>query len=411
MNGRPTTARAAGALVALSLSSFTYVTTETQPIGLLLPIAQDLHTTASAVGLLVTCYGLVVVATSIPLTHLTRRIPRRFLMSALLAVFVVATLVSAGSRTYPVLLGARVVTALSQALFWSVVVPTAAGLFSEKARGRAIGLVFAGSSLAAVLGVPAGTWLGQQAGWRAAFLALSAIGLIALVGVAWLLPTERAGRRAARPGTTPDARRYWLLMAMVTLTVTGSFVVYTYVTPFLTEIALFSLAAIGPLLLVRGIAGVVGVSLSGPLVDRGPWLAIVVPVVLQVVAFFGLYALGRNQIAAVILVAVSGLSFAVLTTALSNRVLQVAPGSVDLAASGASTAVNVGITAGALIGSVLLPAFGVRSVALVGGLLTLGGLTVVVAEPLFLPPLPRPVTGAVDAAREEPDLAYSEALA
>ncbi|OLB79862.1 MAG: hypothetical protein AUI14_09040 [Actinobacteria bacterium 13_2_20CM_2_71_6] len=333
-------------------------------------------------------------------------------MSALLAIFVVATLVSAVSRTYPVLLGARVVTALSQALFWSVVVPTAAGLFPEKARGRAIGLVFAGSSLAAVLGVPAGTWLGQQAGWRAAFLALSGVGLIALVGVAWLLPTEPAGQRATQRGTTPDARRYWLLMAMVTLTVTGSFVVYTYVTPFLTEIALFSLAAIGPLLLVRGIAGVVGVSLSGPLVDRSPWLAIVVPIVLQVVAFFGLYALGRNQIVALTLVAVSGLSFAVLTTALSNRVLQVAPGSVDLAASGASTAVNVGITAGALIGSLLLPEFGVRSVMFVGGLLTLGGLAVVIAEPLFLPPLPRPATGvAVAGQREEPELASSEALA
>jgi DHA1 family inner membrane transport protein len=405
MSGRPTTARAVGALVALSLSSFTYVTTETQPIGLLLLIAKDLHTTASAVGLLVTFYGLVVVVTSIPLTHLTRRIPRRHLMSALLGIFVVATLVSAVSRTYPVLLGARVVTALSQALFWSIVVPTAAGLFSEKARGRAIGLVFAGSSLAAVLGVPAGTWLGQQAGWRAAFLALSAIGVVALVGVAGLLPSEPSGQRAAQRGTTPDARRYWLLMAMVTLTVTGSFVVYTYVTPFLTEVALFSLAAIGPLLLVRGIAGVVGVSLSGPLVDRSPWLAIVVPIVLQVVAFFGLYALGRNQIVTTTLVAASGLSFAVLTTALSNRVLQVAPGSADLAASGASTAVNVGITAGALIGSVLLPEFGVRSVALVGGLLTLAGLAIVVAEPLFLSPLPRPATELVVAQRTEPQLA------
>ena len=150
-------------------------------------------------GLLVTWYGLVVVVASLPLTQLTRRVPRRPLLSGLLGVFVLATWVSAAASSYWMLLGARVVTALSQALFWSVVVPTAAGLFPARLRGRVIAVVLAGASLAAVLGLPLGTWLGQQAGWRAAFLGLSGIGL----GRWWPSPPAC---RPARPGAaTPLA--------------------------------------------------------------------------------------------------------------------------------------------------------------------------------------------------------------
>jgi DHA1 family inner membrane transport protein len=393
-------ARPVGALAALSVSAFSYVTTETLPIGLLQLISRDLRASLSAVGLLVTCYGLVVVVASIPLTHLTRRIPRRLLLSGLLAVFVVATLVSAFAADYATLLGARIVTALSQALFWSIVVPTAAGLFSPRVRGRALAMVFAGGSLAAVLGVPAGTWLGQLAGWRTSFVALSAIGLLALLGLARLLPAERPdGSRASR-GTTPDARRYWLLMAMTVLAVAGSFVMFTYVSPFLTDVARFPLAATGPLLFARGIAGIVGVLLGGPLVDRDPWIATVIPIVLQAAALLGLYLLGDRPVVAVALVALSGLAFAVMTTALGSRVLQLAPGDVDLAAAGCSTAVNVGITAGAFVGSLLLPAFGVRSTTLVGGVLSLAALAVVLAERL----LPVGAAGRERVVRQLPDV-------
>ena len=123
--------------------------------------------------------------------------PRRLLLSSLLAVFVLASWVSAAASSYRVLL-ARVVTALSQALFWSVVVSTTAGLFPPRVRGRVIAVVFAGSSLAAVLGLPVGTWLGQQAGWRTAFLALS--GSAGGHGHHRRLPAHRDG--AAACGTT-----------------------------------------------------------------------------------------------------------------------------------------------------------------------------------------------------------------
>ena len=157
MGAGHSTAKAIGALLALAVATFVYVTTETLPIGLLLLISADLGVSPSVAGLLVTWYGLVVVIASLPLTQLTQRVPRRPLLSGLLGVFVLGTWVSAAASSYWMLLGARVVTALSQALFWSVVVPTAAGLFPARLRGRVIAVVLAGASLAAVLGLPLGT--------------------------------------------------------------------------------------------------------------------------------------------------------------------------------------------------------------------------------------------------------------
>jgi DHA1 family inner membrane transport protein len=339
------TAKAVGALVALAVATFVYVTTETLPIGLLLLISADLGVSPSAAGLLVTWYGLVVVVASLPLTQLTRRVPRRLLLSGLLAVFVLATWVSAAASSYRMLLGARVVTAFSQGLFWSVVVPAAAALFPPRLRGQVAAVVLGGGSLAAVLGLPLGTWLGQQAGWLAAFLALSGIGLAAMVAIAAWLPAGAPGRGHAARGTAPDGRRYLTLMVMTVLAATGAFAAFTHITPFLIEVSGFPAAATGPLLLVRGVAGIVGVAAGGALVDRRPWAAMIAPVAAQAAALLGLYLLGGTPVAAVGLVALSGLSFGALTTALASRILQVAPGSADLATAGASTAVNVGITA------------------------------------------------------------------
>lgn len=393
------TARSVGALIALSVSTFAYVTTETLPIGLLLPIADDLESTASAVGLLVTGYGLVVVLTSIPLTYLTRRVPRRSLMTGLLGIFVAATIVSALAPDYSILMSARIVTALSQALFWSIVVPTAAGLFSARVRGRVLGIVMSGNSLAAVLGVPVGTWLGQQAGWRASFFALSGLGLLAMLGTGWLLPGGPARQGAAARGEAPDARLYALLMATTILAVTGAFAAFTFITPYLVDVAAFSAAAISPILLIRGLAGVAGVTAGGWLVDHRPMVGTVVPVAMQAVALLGLVAFKDVPALVTIMVGVSGLSFAAFTTALGARILRVAPGTKDLAAAGASTAVNVGITVGALIGGLLLSASSALSAVLVGGLLSIAALAAAMCEPLAR----RPSLVVIQDATSEPE--------
>jgi DHA1 family inner membrane transport protein len=304
-----------GALIALSVAAFAYVTSETLPIGLLGLISRGTDSSLSAVGLLVTWYGLIVVVATLPLTQLTRRVPRRHLLSGLLGVFVLASLGSALASGYDLLLATRVATALSQAVFWAVVVSSAAGMFPAKVRGRAVGLIFAGSSLAALLGVPAGTWLGQHFGWRVSFAALSGLGLLTMVAVASLLPTTKPCESETSVGTAPDTRRYWLTIAVVTLAATGSFVSFTYVTPFLTQLSGFSLGALSVILLIRGVAGTAGVAVGARMADWNPWAAIGAPVATQTLALFGLYFAGGRPVAGVILVSLAGLSLSAMTTA------------------------------------------------------------------------------------------------
>lgn len=370
-------------LIALTLAVFTYVTTESLPIGLLSLIAKDLGTSASAVGLLVTGYGLIVVMVSLPLTRLTRRLPRRRLLCILLGVFVAATFLSAMASDYWLLMGARMVTALSQAVFWAVVTPAAAGLFRAEVRGRAMSILYAGASVAALAGIPAGTWLGQQTDWRVSFLALSGLGLLVLVTVVAGLPNTPAGQGAADRGSAPDRGRYLSIVATTAIAITGAFAAFTHISPFLTGVSGFAESSIGPLLLVRGIAGLAGVVVVGHLVDRHDWLTMAGLIGLQGLALAGQFAFGASQVGAVITISLSGFTLAGLTVALGSRVLVYAPGDSDMASAGTSTAFNVGITAGAFLSSVLLPGPGLRSTALVGALLSLVAFAMALAEPVF----------------------------
>jgi predicted MFS family arabinose efflux permease len=374
---------AIASLIALTLAVFSYVTTESLPVGLLPLIAKDLGSTASAVGLLVTGYGLIVVAVSLPLTRLTRRLPRRRLLCVLLGVFVVATCLSAMAWSYWLLMAARMLTALSQALFWCIVTPAAAGLFRAEVRGRAVSILYGGVAVATLAGIPAGTWLGQQTSWRVAFFALSALALLVLGTVAALLPNTLAGQGAADRGSAPDRGRYLSIVATTTVAVTGAFTSFTYISPFLTDVTGFAESSIGPLLLVRGIAGLAGVFLVGCLVDRHGWLTMVGLIGLQVLVLAGQYAFGTSQVLTVLMISLSGFTLAGIPATLGSRVLAYAPGASDMASAGTSTAFNAGITAGAFFGSVLLPSAGVRSTALVGALLSLVAFAIVLAEPLF----------------------------
>ncbi len=193
-------ARARTAVLALSLAAFCFVTTESLPIGLLRLIADDLDVSPSAVGMLVTGYGIVIAVVSVPLVRMTARMGRRRLLTGVMLLFVVLSFASAAAPGYGSLMGARLVTALAQAVFWPVAAVAAAGLFPPELRGRAAAYVFAGGSLAIVLGVPLGTWLGRLAGWRLSFAALARCAC----SRSW--PSPSCCRAATRAARTPSPR-------------------------------------------------------------------------------------------------------------------------------------------------------------------------------------------------------------
>ncbi|MET8231154.1 MFS transporter [Micromonospora sp. NPDC005298] len=372
--------RAWAVLVALSLAAFAFITTELLPVGLLTHIAPDLDRSLSQVGLLVSGYAIVVVLASVPLTRLTQRVPRRLLLGVTMVLFAAANAVAALASTYAVLAGSRVVTALAQALFWSVATATVTGHFAVAVRGRVVALFATGATLAPVLGVPLGTWLGQQAGWRTAFAVLAGVGLVIAAAVLVLLPSYPPAAGGAARGTAPDRRRFALLLIATAFGIGGFMTLQTYVAPFLLDVSGFADAVLAPLLFVSGAAGIVGTLAAARTLDSRPVTSLLTPLSIGTASLVGLYALGALRPAVVALLAGFGLAYAAFGSAVQSRMLQLAPGSTDIASAGVSTAFNAGIAGGSLLGGALLPAWGARPLALVGGLLTLVALTLLAVD-------------------------------
>ncbi|EPD64059.1 MFS transporter [Streptomyces sp. HGB0020] len=374
---RPAAWRRGAVVAALMLAAFTFNTAENLPLGLLSLMAADLRVPLGAVGALVTGYGLTVAVVSLPAARLTRSVPRRYLLAALLGLLAAASWISAlQGVSYGMLLTARLVTALAQASFWVLMGPVAAGLFPPERRGRVMGLLSLGGSLATVLGVPAGTWLGGHGGWQAPFAVLGALALVSLVVIGALLPTSRPEESHAAYGAEPDRRRFLVVVATTGLSVTGVFAGYTYVVALLQDVGGFGADAVSGVLFAFGAAALAGVAVTGPLLDRFPRATLTVPVVTQAAALLGLYAGASSQVASVALLMLLGASVAPVFMATQSQVLRVAPGRTESALAANGAAFNAGVAAGALLGGCLLPVVDVRGTFLVGGLLTLGALTV-----------------------------------
>ncbi|MGA2527987.1 MAG: MFS transporter [Acidimicrobiales bacterium] len=371
---------AAGALAALATSAFCFVTGENLPVGLLPSMSASLHSSLSATGLLLTAYALVSVVGSAPLTHLTRHIPRRYLLSGLLVVFVIATFGASGAPTYWSLMAARVVTAGAQAVFWSIAPVTAAGLFPIAKRGHAVAAVLVSGPLAILLGVPAGTWIGQQANWRVPFAILASLGVAGIVAVAVLIPTTRPSESRAAAGSEPDARRYWLGVATLTLVVSGTFTAYTYISAFLTKVTGIAQHDVPIVLLLNGLGSLIGVVGTAFIMNRRPRMGVLAPVSLLVVSLFGLYLFATTSIAVAGLQVLESIGLSGVDILLLTRVLVVAPRSTDIASAWYSAAFNAGIASGPVIGGLVLSGPGLRATPLVGGLLVLLALGVVLVE-------------------------------
>ncbi|TBO61511.1 MFS transporter [Streptomyces kasugaensis] len=388
-------------LVALMLAAFTFNTAENLPVGLLEPISESLRVSVSAVGLLVTGYGVTVAVASLPLAHLVRAVPRRHVLTGLLAALVLSSLLAALATSYWLLLVARLLTALAQALFWAVMGPVAVGLFAPEIRGRVVGALSVAGSLALVLGVPAGTWLGRQNGWPVPVAMLAALGLGSLVTIAVLLPTSRPEEEPAAYGTRPDARRFGIVLAAGTLSATGAFTGYTYLTKFLGDVSGFSPSTVTALFVAFGVACLAGVSITGALLERFPQAALTTAVATQAVGMLGLYAAGTDPVAAVVFLVLTGGALGPVFMTTQNAMLHCAPGRTDIALAANSGAYNAGIATGAALGGLVLPLAGVRGTFLAGGLLTLGACTVLLGVPA--PPRPgAPATPARGRRRASP---------
>lgn len=372
--------RAIVALIALSVSAFTFVTAENLPGGLLTLIAPDLGRSTSEIGLLVTAYAAVVVLASLPLSRLTRRFPRRYVLAATTAICAIGSLWSAFAIGYTDLMAARMFTALGQALFWAVVTPATASLFAPAVRGKMIARLTVGNSLGPVLGVPLGTWVGQQTSWRTAFLLFSAVSLAACIAMVAAMPDVSAEQGGTAHGTHPSMRRFVLLMVVTGLLVTGGFTMITFVTQFLLETAGFRAEYLSLLLLCQGAAGVAATLVIGQVLDKRPWQAVLVALGLLTGALVLLWGLGHVPALALVGLALFGIGFSAVPPALSFLTMQVAPGATESATAISSSVFNIGIAAGSALGALVVATTGVSTVPLVGAVFVLAALAVVATD-------------------------------
>ncbi|MEV4547624.1 MFS transporter [Nonomuraea wenchangensis] len=333
------------AVASVALGTFTLVTSEMLPVGLLTPIAADLGVSPGTAGLTMTAPGLVAAVAAPALAVAARRADRRTLLIGLMALLAVADLAAALAPGYAVMLAARVATGVSIGGFWAFAAGLGARLVPERQVGRATSVILGGVSVASVLGVPAAALVSSSAGWRAAFAAMGVLALALLVLLAVTLP--------ALPAAAPDAgtgagfrmsRALALVLVLTVLIVGGHFAAYTYLRPFLEQVAQAGPGLVGAALLLYGAAGVAGNFVAGARAARSPRAVLVVLAALIALATAAL-ALAAPPLVALV---VWGLGYGGVGVALQLWIMRSGGGEMGTALF--VSAFNLSIALGALVG-------------------------------------------------------------
>ncbi|MGJ7487950.1 MFS transporter [Variovorax sp. LT2P21] len=367
------------ALLALTVGAFGIGTTEFVLMGLLQQVADDLHVSIAAAGLLISGYAVGVAIGAPVLTLASRRLPRKTVLLALMAIFTLGNLACALAPSYGWLMAARVVTALAHGTFFGVGAVVATGLVAPERRASAIAIMFTGLTAATILGVPAGAWLGLHHGWRASFWAVAAIGVLAFAVLAVFVP------RSKRDGALPPLRdelavltrpQVLLGLAMTVVGYAGVFAVFTYVQPLLNRLTGFSDGAVSAVLLLFGGGMAIGNLLGGRLADRGVMRAVLWTLSVLALVLATMQFAISSAVPAIVFFAVLGVASFATVAPLQMRVLEKASGAgQNLASSLNIAAFNLGNAIGAWVGGVTIERGpGLASLGWVAAAITLVGL-------------------------------------
>ncbi|AOJ03638.1 arabinose transporter permease [Burkholderia mayonis] len=343
-------------LLALAISAFAIGTTEFVIMGLLPDVARDLAVTLPSAGLLVSGYALGVAAGAPLLAVLTSKMPRKAALQLLMSIFIAGNVLCAVAQGYGMLMIARVVTSFAHGSFFGIGAVVAASLVPVDKRASAIALMFTGLTLANVLGVPFGTFVGQMFGWRATFWIVAALGVASFAGIAALVPNRRdaAGAALGRELRVLKEPQVWLALTMTVLGFGGVFVVFTYIAPILEDVAGFSPHSVSFVLVLFGAGLTVGNTIGGKLADRAlmPSLIAILIALIVVMAVFA--KTSHLPVAAAVTVFVWGIAAFATVPPLQARVVEKAAHAPNLASTLNIGAFNVGNAGGAWLGGVAL---------------------------------------------------------
>lgn len=374
------------ALLALAISAFGIGTTEFVIMGLLPEVAADFGVSIPSAGLLISGYALGVVVGAPLLTALASRVPRKTVLAALMGLFIAGNVLSALAPGYGLLMTGRVVAALSHGAFFGVGSVVAASLVAPAKQASAIALMFTGLTVANVLGVPAGTALGQAFGWRSTFWVVSALGVAGAVGILALVPRQEPDPGAGLRGELAVFRRpqVWLALVMTALGFAGVFASFTYIAPMMTEVAGFSGSAVTWLLVLFGAGLFAGNLLGGKAADRKlmPSLYVILTALALVLVAFVFTA--HAKVPAAITIVLFGAAGFATVPPLQARVMAKAEGAPALASAANIAAFNLGNAGGAWLGGQAIDAgLGYTAPSWIGAVLAAAGLAVAVVSGLL----------------------------
>ncbi|WP_442787233.1 MFS transporter [Flavobacterium suncheonense] len=379
-----TTKKIPAALLALTISAFGIGTTEFVIVGLLPTVASDLNISIPSAGLLVSLYAIGVAIGAPVLTALTSRIPRKKLLIYLMLLFIVGNGLASVAPSFATLVIARIVTGFAHGVFFSIGSTIAAALVPPNKRASAISIMFTGLTVAIVTGVPFGTFIGQQFGWRATFIGVALLGLIGLISSWILVPNhikneDKVSLKDQFKVITNG--RLLLAFLMTALGYGGTFVAFTYLSPILQKITGFSEAMVSMVLVVYGIAIALGNLIGGKVANKNPLKALLWMFVLQAIALLIFtYTAGNPVLGMITLFVMGALSFSNVP-GLQLYVVQLAekhlPGTEDVASAFNIAAFNVGIAIGAFVGGLVVEsALGLGATPWVGAVLVAAAIVV-----------------------------------
>jgi DHA1 family inner membrane transport protein len=367
-------------LIALAIGGFGIGLTEFVILGLLPDVAADFGVDEAAAGWLISGYALSVAVGAIVITAATGRFSRKHVLLALLVLFIAGNLMSAVAPTYEVMLLGRIVAALCHGAFFGIGAVVAGTLVAPNKTAAAVAIMFTGLTAANVLGVPFGTLLGQQYGWRSTFWVITAIGVVALAGIAILVPSDKAADRSGSLAAELAAfksSQVWLSIAVTVLGFGGMFGAFTYIAFTLTAVSGFDSTAVPWLLILFGVGLFAGNFVGGKLADRSldRTLIVVLSGLTIVLVVFALTA--SNPVVTVFSLVLMGAFGFGAVPGLQSRVMHYADSAPTLASGANIAAFNVGNALGAWLGGVTISAgLGYTSPIWVGAVLS--GLAIIV---------------------------------
>lgn len=370
------------ALLALALAGFITIVTEALPAGLLPQISAGMNISGALAGQFVTLYAVGSLVAAIPLITATQGMRRRPLLLLALAGFVVANTVTAFSVNYVITMAARFLAGVSAGLVWALLAGYAARMVPDEKKGRAIAIAMVGTPLALSLGVPAGTLLGSLIGWRMCFGIMSVMAVGLMVWVRIRVPDFAglaAGKRLPLGQILTLAGVRPVLFVVLTFVLAHN-IFYTYIAPFLASVNMAERTDL--ILLVFGVASLLGIWIIGVFVDRYLRLLTLITTVLFALSAFVLGVMNDMPAAVYMAVAVWGLSFGGAATLFQTAIARNAGDAADVAQSMLVTAWNLAIAGGGIVGGILLDSLGSNAFSPAVVLLLLSALAVIWAARL-----------------------------